>query len=358
MVKKRKVSLQLANVDTTVSNVEKPKFPPLVTSYNDKIRPILDAVDKLRCLKVNQEGISLPTIVVVGDQYKNLTSIPDAMTAFIRIVGSLKETLHRILIRGEFDQESNNKQMYCDARLVEMLDQLSKELHTSFKFSENFLVEEIQVLKEANGIRLPHTLRPNVFYHLLQREVNNISSFPISFVNKVWGYLEVVCLKVLIDHCGNYPQLLPSMRKALQNVMAKMKNKFAKRVTDMIEMEKITDYTCDTEFIVLWNKLKGGNQEQLSKAMSSRWEEIKMEGYGVINVKHLFDVPSNIRDQAFDLKMRMTAYWIIVLKRMVDWLALQLRFLMQKLVNDEIEKEIESKEIIEYVMDGILVNAD
>ena len=81
---------------------------------------------------------------------QNLTSIPDAMTAFIRIVGSLKETLHRILIRGEFDQESSNKQMYCDARLAEMLDQLSKELHTSFKFSENFLVEEIQDLKEAN----------------------------------------------------------------------------------------------------------------------------------------------------------------------------------------------------------------
>lgn len=57
--------------------------------------------------------------------------------------------------------------MYCVARLVEMLDQLSKELHTNFKFSENFLVEEIQVLKEANGIGLPHTLRPNVFYHLL-----------------------------------------------------------------------------------------------------------------------------------------------------------------------------------------------
>ncbi|GKE87885.1 dynamin-related protein 4C-like protein [Tanacetum coccineum] len=184
------------------------------------------------------------------------------------------------------------------------------------------------------------------------------------------------------------------MRKALQNVMAKMKKKFAKRVTDMIEMEKITDYTCDPDFIILWNKLKGSNQEQFSKAMSSRWEEIKMEGYGTINVKHLFNIPSNIRDQAFDLKMRMAAYWIIVLKRMVDWLALQLRFLMQKLVNNEIEKEIvnevmvhgggiekmldelpyiaknrdrlqgsisllqESKEIIEYVMDGIIVNAD
>ncbi|KAI3708523.1 hypothetical protein L2E82_37725 [Cichorium intybus] len=43
----------------------KPQFPPIVSSYNVKIRPILDAVDKLRRLKVTQEGIPLPAIVVI-----------------------------------------------------------------------------------------------------------------------------------------------------------------------------------------------------------------------------------------------------------------------------------------------------
>nr|GEZ48808.1 dynamin-related protein 4C-like [Tanacetum cinerariifolium] len=38
--------------------------------------------------------------------------------------------------------------------------------------------------------------------------------------------------------------------------------------------------------------------------------------------------------------MRMTAYWKIVLKRFVDWIALQLRFLIQKVVNKEIEMEL------------------
>nr|XP_043630273.1 dynamin-related protein 4C-like [Erigeron canadensis] len=324
---------------------------------------------------------------------QNLTSIPDAMAAFVHILGSLKETLQKVLLRGEFE-DLDNKQMSCNARLVEMLDAFAKELNMSVKLSESFLVEEMQVLVEANGIQLPHFLPHYVFFYLLQRKVNSISDLPLSFVNKVWGYLEMVCIKILIDYCTNYPQLQHSMRKAAQNMMAKMKNKFMKRVAEMIEMEKITDYTCDPDFIVTWNKLKANNYEKFSDAMCKRSENIKIEEFGVINVKHLFDVPQSKRDEAFNLQMRMMAYWKIVLKRMVDYIALQLRFLIQKMVTKEMETEIvnevmvhgggiekmlgetpsvaknrerlqrsigllqESKEIIEEVMDDILVKAD
>ena len=41
---------------------------PIGSSYKEKIRPLLDAIDKLRDLMVMEEGIQLPTIVVVGDQ--------------------------------------------------------------------------------------------------------------------------------------------------------------------------------------------------------------------------------------------------------------------------------------------------
>ncbi|KAL8264304.1 hypothetical protein R6Q59_022434 [Mikania micrantha] len=55
------------------------KFTPLVASYDDKIRPILDAVDKLRRLNVTQEGIPLPTIVVVGDQSSVKSSVLESL---------------------------------------------------------------------------------------------------------------------------------------------------------------------------------------------------------------------------------------------------------------------------------------
>ncbi|KAF5814974.1 putative dynamin central domain, GTPase effector domain, Dynamin superfamily [Helianthus annuus] len=315
------------------------------------------------------------------------------MATFIKIVGSLKETLQKILIQGEIDEYENDKQMHCDTRLVEMLDKLSKDLQASVKFSESYLIEELQFLEEVKGIRLPHFIPHSLFLRLLKKKVNSVSELPINFVNDVWGYLETVCAKVLIDQCGNYPKLLPSIKKATEHVVSKMKAKFVERVVEMIEMEKITDYTCDPGFIISYNKPMNYHAQFSNLLTSYMSNSINVEGYGSINIGHLREVPENTRNQAFDLKIMMTSYWKIVLKRMVDCLALQLRFFIQKVVNKEMEIQIvsevmggggiekmlneppstskkrerlhnniallqESKETMEQVMDGVVVSSD
>ncbi|CAI5949845.1 unnamed protein product [Closterium sp. NIES-64] len=48
---------------------------PLISSFNENVRPMLDAIDKLRLLGLKEEGIELPTIVVVGDQSSGKSSV-------------------------------------------------------------------------------------------------------------------------------------------------------------------------------------------------------------------------------------------------------------------------------------------
>ncbi|KAL9683731.1 hypothetical protein QQ045_021156 [Rhodiola kirilowii] len=305
------------------------RLPEIVNKINEKLSHNMEQLNKMP---------------------KNLTSIAEAMTALMQILGSSKESLRKILLRGEFEEYPDDLSMHCTSRLAEMLNQYSDEHQSSdIQGTENFLMEEIKVLEETKGIGLPNFLPRSAFLFLHQRKVNAVSFAPIEFVTKIWNYIEGVVFTVLMHHSDNYPPLQSATRRAVHNMFLKIRERSVARVMETIEMEKLTDYTSNPEYMLEWTKLMqqvdhfmntvkdhGNNVE---KAEGWWVNEVALPAFGNVNVKHLVNY-QHVLQQAFDLKMRCTAYWKIVVRRMVDSMALHLLHQINILVDKEMEHEI------------------
>ncbi|KAL0393554.1 UNVERIFIED_CONTAM: Dynamin-related protein 4C [Sesamum latifolium] len=297
-------------------------LPEIVRKINDKLSANIEDLNKLP---------------------KHLNSVAEAMTTFMHILGSAKESLRKITLQGEFDEYKDATEMHCTARLAEMLNQYSTDLQSK-KYVDNdprknFLLDEMKVLEETKSIGLPHFLPRAAFLTLLQQKVMDVSTIPFEFVDKIWSYLGDVVVSVLLRHCDNYPQLLSCTRRAAKNLIDKKHQQSIEWVTDMVEMEKLTDYTCNPEYMASCNKLMSRQDEFIKtvNGLGTSWS-IQIDGFGLINVSHLHGKGGVV--DAFDVKMRMTAYWDIVLRRMVDNMALHLTFSIQNLVKKEMQTEI------------------
>ncbi|PIN07240.1 Vacuolar sorting protein VPS1, dynamin [Handroanthus impetiginosus] len=295
-------------------------LPEIVRKINDKLSANVQELNKLP---------------------KHLNSVAEAMTSFLQILGSAKETLRKILIQGEFDDYPDAPEMHCTARLREMFDKYSNEVRSkNDDSSKNFLLDEIEVLEETKSIGLPNFLPKAVFLTLLQRKVKGISAIPLDFVEETWNYIETVLVSVLLRHCENYPQLISSTRRAAKNLIAKKKQQSIDWVIDIVEMENLTDYTCHPEYSTTWNKLMA-YQATLMDSIDDPYSDnvVKIERFGGISIDHLRGFKGLVKE-AYDVKMRITAYWDIVMRRMVDNVALHLLFSIKNLVNKEMQGEI------------------
>ncbi|KAJ6962303.1 dynamin-related protein 4C [Populus alba x Populus x berolinensis] len=262
---------------------------------------------------------------------KAMSSVAEFLTAFMEFIGSVKESLTKILVRGEYDEYPDDPNMHGVARVVEMFNKYSDELLDCPESTRNFLMDEIRVLDDAKAIALPNFLPRHAFLSLLQRKVERVSHIPFGFVEKAWAYFENVVLSVSTRHTENYPQVLLTTKRACQNLIVKMREQSTDWVSELVEMEKLTDYTCNPEYLKEWNMLMSHLQKNESSKM-------KIEGFGEVEIVNLRRYP--LLSQAFDLKMRMTAYWKIVSKRLVDCMALHLQLCVRNLVRKELEKEI------------------
>ncbi|KAH6782052.1 hypothetical protein C2S51_007345 [Perilla frutescens var. frutescens] len=104
-------------------------------------------------------------------------------------------------------------------------------------------------------------------------------------------------------------------------------------------MEKLTDYTCNTEYTAAWNKLMS-DQDEFMKVVHAAFPLAATQRFGEINTLHLWNLTSDVVHKAYDLKMGMVAYWDIIRRIMVDNMVLHLLFNTQKLDSKEMQRGI------------------
>ncbi|KAI3984732.1 hypothetical protein MKX01_039349 [Papaver californicum] len=208
---------------------------------------------------------------------RHLSSITDVITAFIRILGSAK---------------GNDVKMHCTAHLAEILDGFSADLETKSAWNSNkdkCLEDEMKVLGETKGIELPNFLPRTAFQTILQRRIDAVAESPTEFLEKAWNYVEDIFVCVLMMKSESYPQL---------------QTQSTERVKETVLMEKMTDYSCSPDYITTWQR------DYLFEMLC----EVE------------FGQPQ-IVEQAFDIKMRIMAYRNIVMRRLVNSLALHLKLM-------------------------------
>ena len=296
-------------------------LPDIVKKINDKLNQNLAEFNKLP---------------------KAMSNVAEAMTAFMRIIGLIKESLTNILLRSKYDEYPNESRMECKARLVEMLNSFSDELKNCPQSdpTRNFLMDEIKHLEKAKEISLPNFLPRTAFLAILQEKANGISSIPVAFVGKLWDYIEEVVITVLMNQVENYYQLQLSTRRAGLNMIEKIKERSTNWVLEVLEMEKLTDYTCSPEFETEWKRLM--TQKDSFISLVNSYNSVNIKDFGSVETVNLRNNP-HLLHEAYDLRMRMVAYWKIVLRRLVDSMALHLQLSVHKLVNKDLEAEIVSQ---------------
>ncbi|GLU02366.1 hypothetical protein SLE2022_196200 [Rubroshorea leprosula] len=271
---------------------------------------------------------------------KILSTHAEAMSAFVQIIGSAKESLRKILLSGELDEYPDDKKMHGSARLVEMLDIFSNKLRKCVENERtgDFLIEEINVLEEAKGIELPNFHSHSAFLRIHQGKIDRIKSMPIDCVEQTWEYIESVVIAILTRLSENYPQLKHATTRAAKSSISKMKKQSIIRVLEILQMERLTDYTCDPDYMSEWGKLLSQQQKFMGDLKFYHINSTTIEGWGTIQIGHLRENSETILQLAFDLKARMKAYWNIVLRRMVDTMALLLKFNVYNLVTKEMDE--------------------
>ncbi|KAJ4880580.1 Dynamin-related protein 4C [Raphanus sativus] len=270
-----------------------------------------------------------------------ITCEREAWMTLTDIIRSVESLLKLLIIQGEYSEYPDDLNMHCSARLADMLIKFSNDLQAQPQVAgTEFLMDEINVLEECKCIGLPNFLRMSAFVSILSQRLDAIRARPVEFMKEIWDYLEAVLSSVINKYSENFSQIQPSIQRASRRLISKIKEQSVTRVVEMVEMEKMMEYTCNPEYTTVRTQMIAAQANFVNTVVGLNLATSASSGFGTVPITHLRKYPAQLLHQALDLKISITAYWAIVVRRIVDSVALHLQFTVKNLVNSQFQKEI------------------
>ncbi|KAM5569151.1 dynamin-related protein 4C [Rosa sericea] len=284
----------------------------------------------------------------------SISSVDEAVATFMQLVALSKESLIKILVRGEFDEYPDDKSMHGTANLAEMLNQFKDErswLHSSFfrrDLKSNFLQSEInycmftQQVGKASG--LAAKLAADLTADLAAGEHHHDSWF----LGMFWYYVIMqVTRSVLMTYLSRYVHLCIHVESLVYNLLDKMIQRsyqwtHENYYTVNVNEEKTEEFFSeDTRLMSECNEFIHGVLDDPEKPST-----IIVDGIGEIVVEGLRSYSRDLLSEAFSVRMQSIAFRKIHIETFVEGMASHLQSSVANLLDTYMDLEMFDMQIL------------
>lgn len=335
---------------------------------NEKITLILDAAkEEGIIIPVSTRARDLPEIgKKINDKLNSrlaelnflpasISSLNEASATFMQMVAMTKESLRKILVRGDFNEFPDEEIMHGTAKLAEMLTQFSNELdqfhHNSClcDLKINFLVTEVNYIlhsqeEKAGSLSDDAARKDLVDDDARKKKEEEYSLMNLRFLDTVWCYIEQVMFGVLMKHIGRYIHLHFEVSSLSYILLGKMRCRMGQWITETMEMKEtlVKDRGYRPELLSEHNSLISKCREFIYGVLDDkkRPSSIVVEGIGEIEVESLRKYSRDVLSRAFCVKMKQIEHRKMFTRIYVEGMASHLKLSIANLVDTYMDADM------------------
>lgn len=110
---------------------------------------------------------------------------------------------------------------------------------------------------------------------ILSRYVDDIHIKPVDFIRVIWDYIGQVFISIITKYSVTFSEIQGSIKEAGEKLLIKMKEQSVEQVIKILEMEKLSYYTCNLKYMKKDWSLKTATQESFIHAVLHDTENLE-----------------------------------------------------------------------------------